>query len=77
MTYIDGPGYWRIIRGEDGIDAESIDVEEYERLVAEGSRDVTRVDEDGYGYQNSGGALLLPGGQTIPNGVFTALWNCK
>lgn len=76
MSGIDGPGYWRIIRDEDGIGAERIGAEEYERLVAEGSRDVTRVDENGYGYQNSGGALLLPGGQAIPNGVFTLLWNC-
>lgn len=81
MDWIDGPGYWRILREDGIVGAERVDAEEGRRLIAEGAKDITRVENDKsgglLGFQNSGGVLQLPGGQAVPNGVFTALWNCQ
>lgn len=74
MSWIDGPGYWRIFRTDKSVDAERIEADEHDRLVTEGSRDVMRVDENGYGYQNSGAALRVPGG-VMPSGVLTLMWD--
>lgn len=81
MDWIDGPGHWRILREDGIVGAEQIDAEEGRRLIAEGAKDITRVENNGsgglVGFQHSGEVLQLPSGQTVPNGAFTLLWNCQ
>jgi hypothetical protein len=76
VTSIQGPGLWRIVEREGGgPDAEPLDDGSSHPLPAEG-RPVVLVRERGgrlWAYQETGAGLLLPGGQAIPDRVFTEL----